>query len=523
MVVGGGHNGLVAACYLAQRGVEVTVLEQAEHAGGGSRTEETVPGFRFDTHSAAHNIINMTAIPAELALAEVGLRYLEMEPFAAGFFPDGRVVRFHRSVERTLASIAEHDAEEARRYARFMELALPLIDVAVTGIGGGPPPGGLLAALRGKALPAMRAVRKAGGPLGLAHDLAMPYGALLEARLGSDLTRAPVSAFAAHSSAGPVSPGSAMFAFWQAAYHRFGQWHAVGGAQGLTDALLSRLASLGGRVRTGALVTRLETAGGAVRAVHLAGGERLVADTVITAIDPKTALLELLDPPLGGQTGRDLAATHRSNTVQFVVHLASDELPAYPGARPGDYAGLQSHVDTLDELRAAFVTAEAGRLPDQPPTYAFTPSALDATLAPEGQHTIYLACPAAPAEVVGGWEHQQEAFADAMVLQLERHAPGITSHISGRAVRSPATMAQELRWPGAHPMVLDISLDQLSFLRPTRELASHRTPVTGLYLSGAGTAPMGGVAGSPGKAAALAVLADREGPSRRRWRPARRG
>lgn len=340
--------------------------------------------------------------------------------------------------------------------------------------------------------------------------------------LGSDLTRAPIAAFAAHSSAGPHLPGSAFFAIWQAAYHRFGQWHAHGGAQGLVDALVDRLTSLGGQVRTGALVTRIEAPGAVVRAVHLAGGERLPASTVVTAIDPKTALLELTDPPLGGDAGRALAAAHRSNTVQTLVHLAVTELPPYPNARPGDHNGLQSHVDHLEDLRHGFLAADAGRLPDPPPTYAFTTSALDPTLAPPGHHTVYLACPSAPAVLDGGWPDQQDAFAEQMIDQMDRHAPGFRDTIVGRSVRSPLTMAEELRWPGAHPMVLDISLDQLAFLRPTQALAGHRTPVRGLYVSGAGTAPMAGIAGSPGKAAALAVLADRAGPVPR-WRRAGRG
>ncbi|MHB8452180.1 MAG: phytoene desaturase family protein [Mycobacteriales bacterium] len=504
MIVGGGHNGLVAACYLAKAGVEVLVLEQAGKPGGGSRTDETVPGHWFDTHSVAHNIINMTTIPAELDLAGAGLQYLEMEPFAAGFFTDGRVVRFHRSVDRTLASIAEHDRVEADYYESFIARALPLIDLAITGI-----QGSLQWTRSVRRLgAAVRAVRRSGGVSSLGRDLVTPYGSLLERSLRSDLTRAPVAAFAAHSSAGPQAGGSAFFALWQAAYHRFGQYHARGGAQALADALVHRLRSYGGTMRCGALVTRIDAAGGRVRAVELAGGERIAARAVITALDPVTALQNLLDPPLGGEAGRELTATHRGNAVQMLVHLAVDRLPAYPNARAGDWNGLQSHVDTLDSLRAGFLAAENRALPDPPPTYAFTTSALDPGLAPPGQHTVYLACPCAPYAVTGGWERHAETFAEAMIDQVVRHAPGFRDTITGLSIRTPAAMAEELRWPGAHPMGLDISLDQLAFLRPTRTLASHRTPVVGMYISGAGTAPVGGIAGTPGRQAALTLLAD---------------
>lgn len=510
-VVGAGHNGLVAACYLARAGVDVLVLEQAERAGGGSRTEATVPGlpdYLFDTHSVAHNILNMTAIPAELDLAGAGLRYLEMDPFAAGFFPDGRVVRFHRSLAETVESIAAIDAVEARAYEAFIQRAMPLAETAVVGLQGGSSPGQVWRGLVPRARSGWQAVRRAGGPWGLAQDLVTPYGALLERHLHSDLTRAPVAAFAAHSSAGPNAGGSAFFALWQAAYHRFGQHHALGGSQALIDALLRRLESYGGSVRTRASVRRINAPAGRVTSVELAGGEVLGTRAVVTAMDPKTALLELLDPPMSGPVGRELAATHRGNAVQMLVHLATDRLPAYPGTRRGDWNGLQSHVDRLDDLTRGFQAAEARRLPDPPPTYAFTTSALDGTLAPAGHHTVYLACPCAPFEVEGGWEANAETFAAAMIEQVGHHAPGFRDSILGMSIRTPQAMAEELCWPGAHPMVLDISLDQLAFLRPTRALAGHRTPVDGLYISGAGTAPTGGIAGSPGKAAALALLAD---------------
>ena len=126
LVVGGGHNGLVAACYLARAGRRVVVLEASDKAGGGSRTDETIPGHLFNTHSAAHNIINMTRIPSELDLAGAGLEYIPMELFATGLFRDGRIVRFHRDIEQTVASIAEHNRAEAEACRAFMHKAVPL-------------------------------------------------------------------------------------------------------------------------------------------------------------------------------------------------------------------------------------------------------------------------------------------------------------------------------------------------------------------------------------------------------------
>ena len=502
VVVGAGHNGLVAACYLARAGRDVLVVEQLERPGGGSRTEETIPGFRFDLHSVAHNIINMTDIPAELDLEGAGLRYLEMDPFAVALRADGRRVRFFRSVERTLDSISEESPQEADAYQRFMAKAMPVVRAILPAVRGDGP-----AALPRQAVSVVRTLRHE--PLATLRDVISPYGSLLRRWLPSDLTRGPVSAFAAHAGVGPSLPGGALFAFWQAAYHLFGQWHGRGGAQNLTDALLHRLEALGGQVRCSAPVERIEARGDRVRAVVLEGGERIEAESVIAAVDPKRALLELLDPPLGGEVGAGLAGTRRSNVVQAVVHLATDRLPPYAGGRDGDWNGLQSYVDGLEELTEAWAAAEARQLAGQLPLYAFTPSAIDSTLAPPGRHTVYLACPAAPFLVHGGWAARREELVESCLDAVEARAPGFRASVLGAAVWTPEDMERAGRWPGAHPMHLDISLDQLGPFRPTPALGRWRTPVSGLYIAGAGTNPSGGIAGTPGRQAARALLADR--------------
>jgi phytoene dehydrogenase-like protein len=269
---------------------------------------------------------------------------------------------------------------------------------------------------------------------------------------------------------------------------------------------MTRFRSLGGEIRCSAAVERIETRAGAVIGVVLARGERVPASTVIAAINPQTALLELLDPPLGGPVGADLAAARRGNVVQALLHVATDRLPPYPGARAGDWNGLQSYVDRLDDLRDAWIRSEAGELPDPLPLYAFTTSALDDRLAPPGGHTVYLACPAAPSRVSGGWAARSEEFVARALAVVENRAPGFRDSIRGIATWTPNEMEAAERWPGGHPMHLDIALDQLGPLRPTRALAGHRTPVDGLFISGAGTSPTGGIAGTPGRLAARAVL-----------------
>jgi phytoene dehydrogenase-like protein len=252
-----------------------------------------------------------------------------------------------------------------------------------------------------------------------------------------------------------------------------------------------------------------------VQAVVTEAGERIGTRAVITAMDPKTALLQLLDPPLAGQDRADLTAARRGNVVQALVHVATDRLPPYPNTRPGDWNGLQSFVDRLDHLVTGWAASEARALPDPLPLYAFTTSAIDDTLAPAHHHTVYLACPAAPSRIQGGWPARRDEFVERCLETVEDRAPGFRSSIVGTATHLPDEMERGGRWPGAHPMYLDLALDQLGPFRPTRRLGHHRTPVQGLYLSGAGTGPTGGIAGTPGRAAAQALLADTPSPSNR--------
>jgi phytoene dehydrogenase-like protein len=146
--------------------------------------------------------------------------------------------------------------------------------------------------------------------------------------------------------------------------------------------------------------------------------------------------------------------------------------------------------------------------PERLPLYAFTPSAIDPSVAPPGGHTVYLACPAAPGQIAGGWDHWRETLGERAIAVVESRAPGFRESIQGYTVYTPLDMERAERWPIGHPMYLDLTLDQLGMLRPTRRLGSHRTPIAGLYISGAGTNPTGGIAGTPGRMAARALLRD---------------
>ncbi len=512
IIVGAGHNGLACACYLARAGLTVRVLDQATRIGGAVHTAATIPAmpdYRFDTCSVIHNMINMTTILGELDLAGVGLEYIETDPFTISFFPDGAQVRFYRSVERTCAEIARYSSRDAEAYAAFIRAADPVVELALAAFrssgdrGRGPREWGTRLAT------AYGTIRR-NHLSTLVRQLVGSYGALLEETFESEYARAGIAALAAHGTLGPHTPGASFFVLWQAAYHRHGNWHARGGSGALARALQARLEAWGGHVRTDAPVARILVEGG-VTGVVLADGEKIAVRRVVAAVNPQTALLDLVGPAhLPVTLVRQLRARHRSNAVQFVVHAALDRLPPWPGAPADAWNGMQSVAGSVAQVRENFLQAEAGIAPICPAAYVFTPSAIDDTVAPPGKHGAYIACASYPARFADGasWRQRGEGEAHRLLDAVEERAPGFKDSVTGLAWRHAEDWEAEIGLLGGHPIHLDLTLDQLGGFRPLGPLASHRTPIEGLYLTGAGTYPTGGVSGVPGRVAARALLHD---------------
>ncbi len=512
VVVGAGHNGLACACYLARAGLKVLVLEMADWIGGAVHTAETIPdapGYRFDTCSVVHNLINMTSIRDELRLHEVGLEYVETDPFTISFFPDGSYVRFYRSVHRTCEELARYSPHDAEAYAKFIRLAAPIVELSLMPFRTSEDNRSLLREL-GKALSSIFRVLLRARPFHLTSQLLGPYGPLVEEKFQTEYARAGVVPLAAHGSLGPHTPGAAFFVFFQAAYHRYGNWHARGGSGALAQAMCKRLEAWGGEVRTSARVDRI-LVHGRVTGVELADGERIEAPRVVAALNPQTALLRLLgEHHLKRDLIDRLRVRHRSNAVQFVVHAALDRLPPWSNA-PGDaWNGLQSVAGSLEQVKENFLQAEAGIAPTRPAVYLYTPSAIDDRVAPPDKHAAYIACASYPARFADGssWQECGEREAHRLLDAVEQRAPGFKDSIIGLAWRHAEDWEQEIGLLGGHPMHLDITLDQVGPFRPLAELADQRSPIAGLYLSGAGTFPTGGVSAVPGRTTAKALLAD---------------
>ncbi len=513
VVIGAGHNGLACACYLARAGRTVLVLEMADRIGGAAHTAETIadrPGYRFDTCSVIHNMINMTTVIEELRLEEMGLEYIETDPFTISYFPGGEVVRFYRSVERTCDEIARHAPRDAEAYAHFIRAADPVAELALGVFRASGDHGKGIREWNKRLVAAAQTVRR-NRPTRLVQQLTGSYGTLLDERFQTEYACAGIAALAAHGTLGPQTPGAAFFVFWQAAYHRYGNWHAKGGSGALTVALRKRLEAWGGTVRTGARVARI-IVNGRVRGVELVDGERIEAARVVAAINPQTTLLHLVGPEyLPADLARRVASRHRSNAVQFVVHATLDRLPPWPHAPADGWNGMQSVAASVGQVGENFVQAEAGIAPTHPAAYVFTPSAIDATIAPPGKHGAYIACAAYPARFADGasWRARGEGEAHRLVAAVEERAPGFAGGITGLAWRHAEDWEREIGLLGGHPMHLDMTLDQLGGFRPLPELAGHRGPIAGLYLTGAGTYPVGGVSAVPGRVAANMLLRDR--------------
>ncbi|HSP20378.1 MAG TPA: NAD(P)/FAD-dependent oxidoreductase, partial [Myxococcaceae bacterium] len=261
-VVGSGHNALVCACYLARAGHRVSVFERSKQVGGAVCTEEIFPGFLYDVGSSAHIMIHATPILEELQLAQHGLEYLEMDPWAYYPTPDGPHLAFYRDLDKTCASIARVSAEDAEAYRRFVEDWAPLSEATFKLFQEPPTPMAL-----GRRFMTVPGPRK---PMGAGlQEILQSYGDVIERRFRSAPVRAALLWLAAQSGPGPDERASAPFVGWHAVVHRIGAKHPRGGSGMLTRALARKLGAEGGTVRTEAPVERIDVQGGKVRGLTL--------------------------------------------------------------------------------------------------------------------------------------------------------------------------------------------------------------------------------------------------------------
>jgi phytoene dehydrogenase-like protein len=514
VVVGAGHNGLVAACYLARAGLSVEVVERDDVLGGAVSTVERWPGVRVDRGSSAHVIVRHSGIVEELDLETHGLRYIDCDPW--GFSPaprpgdpgpDGRPLVFSRDLDATCASIeAACGPADATAYRRFVEVWTPRSRAVVAAFGRRPSAGGLLRSFW--PLGANGRPRTPGGEL--AVDFLGSGDALLDRWFGSERLKAALAWFGAQSGPPMSEPATAAMVGWVALLHDVPPGHPVGGSGGLTAALRRRLETDGGRVALGDGAARLLVQDGRVTGVQTTSGRRIAADAVVAACHigvtrtlagaAAPPALADADPPLGNGFG-------------LVVRALTDAPPSYPGV-PADVSssGLQLLCTDRADLAAAHGDWGAGRLPRDPVPLAMCFSASDETLAPAGSHVVTIWGQWYPYALADGgdWDDLAEKEARRLVEAVDRFAPGFADSVQRLYVQTPLQLERELSLPRGNVMHVEMGLASMFAFRPTPALSGYTVPgLPGLYLAGASTHPGGGVSGNSGRTAARVLLADR--------------
>ena len=497
IVVGAGSNGLVCAIHLARAGLDVTVLEHSPRPGGASSSvEATLPGFVHD-HCAGFNPMTV-ASPAigELNLEAEGLRWVHPEMIMAHPFEDGMAIALHHGLDATVASLDAAAPGAGRAWRQLIEQYLPHAQRLVEAVLGPLPPVGaaivLAAALRRDAL--LLARRMAGSVEAFGLDVFD----------GAAGPTAWMAGSAQHSGLPPSTAGSGAFGFLlQLVAHSHGWPFPAGGQGRIADALLAIATREGVRVRCGAHVDRVLVRGGRVAGVVLRSGEEIAARDVVTTISARPLLALLPDDALPRRLMRRLRIW-RYATAAFKIDYAL-RAPVPWTAPEGREAAVVHVAGGLPELAAAAEAGARGEVPERPALVVGQHTLQDGTRAPAGQHTLY--CYAhVPARYACG----DDDIAARIESQLERFAPGFSESILARAIRNPRQTEEE------NPSLVggdlaggSYELDQQLIFRPAPELCRHRTPLHGLYVTGASVHPGGAVHGMGGRSAARTLLADR--------------
>ncbi|MDP6539932.1 MAG: NAD(P)/FAD-dependent oxidoreductase [Planctomycetota bacterium] len=519
IVVGGGHNGLVCAAYLARAGRRVLVLERRAVLGGAAVSEEVFPGFTFSVCSYVVSLLRPWIL-RDLELSRHGLRIL---PLDCSFspLPDGRSLARWGDPERTrreIAAFSPADAEVYPEYGRTMmqmgRMVKPLIDAEAprpTSLH----PAHLLEILghgrRLNALPRHLRTR-------FLQMMTMSAADFLDLWFESDVLKAPMSVSGIIGTyQGVRSPGTAYVLLHHYMGEIDGAFRAWGFAQGGTGAVSLAIAAAareaGCEIRTEAAVERVVVRGGTARGVVLSDGEELHARAVVSGVDPRLTFLGLVGAE---HLPDDLCSRMRRFKLRGSsgkVNLALDHLPEFT-SRPGIGPHMRGDVaiaPSIDYLERAFDDAKYGEPSRRPYINMVIPSLSDPTVAPPGKHVMSCFVQYAPYHVNGGpqtWPERREAFGDTVLETLEEHMPGLTAAVLHRQVLTPWDLEQEFGLSEGNIFHGELSLDQLAFLRPAPGWAHYRTPLAGLWMCASGTHPGGGLMGAPGALAARAMLAE---------------
>ena len=524
VIVGGGHNGLVAAAYLARAGLRTVVCERRGIVGGACTTEEFAPGFRASPGAYVLSLLR-PAIWTDFSLRSRGLEVLEAAP-TLNVFRDGAQLTLHGDPAETARELARFDPADGAAFAGFSHEM-----VGIAGLLGRwfdrLPPGapGSIGPAAWRALAASAPAARRHG-LAAAHLFATSARDYLEQRFRSEHVRAALGWDSiSNTLAGPSTPGTAYALLHEHAAAALGgqTWGFVRGGMGeVTRHLAAAAREAGAEIRTDAEVASIEVEGGRVAAVRLASGEAVGARTVLSNADPKRTLLGLVAAAELDPATVAAIRAYRSDGASMKINLAVGELPhldGTPGGAQQHHRGLIQFTLPLAGMDRDQACARDGVAAEAPHVELCVPSALDPSLAPPGKHVITLGVRSQPYRLAsGGWDDQCERVADRIIEKLGTMIPNLSGSVIERQVLTPLDLERTLALTGGHHLHGDMSPDQLGPLRPVLGMGGYRTTIAGLYLCGAGTHPGGGVTGANGRNCAARVIADRRGRRPRRPR-----
>ncbi|MCL4852150.1 MAG: NAD(P)/FAD-dependent oxidoreductase [Bryobacteraceae bacterium] len=516
-IIGGGHNGLVAAAYLARAGRRVVVLERRELVGGCSVTEEVWPGFRVSTAAYLTSLLQERIIQ-DLDLPRFGYAVDAKDPAFFSPFPDGRYLFTWQDQRRTLVEIAKFSQRDAERYPEY-EAQLERISATVESLLLTTPPE-FPPQRAGDYLDYLKLIGKARGlqrrdMIALVKIFTQSAAEYLDEWFESEQVKVTLATDGViGANGGPRSPGTAYILLHHCmggVAGKRGLWGFVRGGMGaVSEAIAGAAKAAGAIIRTNAEVEKIRIAGNRATGVVLAGGEEIGAAIVASNLDPHLTFLRLVgEQHLDGEFASRIRQ-YRSQGTSLKMNLALSGLPEFrvlPGA-PGPQHRATMHIcPSVEYVEKAWDDAKYGR-PSQAPLMEMTiPTMYDASLAPAGKHIMGIFLQYAPYTLrEGDWDSLREPFAERVLDTIEEYVPNIRSIIINRQVLTPLDLERRFGLTGGNIFHGEMSLDQMFFLRPVAGCARYKTPVPGLYLCGSGAHPGGGVMGAPGYNAARAIL-----------------
>jgi len=520
IVIGGGHNGLTAAAYLARAGRKVVVLERRPLVGGAAVTEEVFPGFRVSVCSYVVSLLRPEII-RELDLRRHGLELLPID----GTFtpmPGGDYlwrVDDQAATRRELSRHSPRDAEAYEDFSRTMEEMARFVRPLLATV----PPDPISPGPRDLAQFARLLLHfgrlSASNRRTLMQLMTMSAADFLEQWFETDVLKATIAASGIIGTfLGVRSPGTAYVLL----HHYMGEIDGAfrswglprGGTGAVSEAIAAAARAAGAEIRIDADVERILVQGGRAVGVALRSGEEIHASVVASSLDPRRTFIGLLEP---GVLPDDFVAhirRYKFRGAAAKVNLALDALPDFT-CLPGRGAHLRGAISIspgLDYLERAFDDAKYGRFSRRPYMDIVIPSLTDSGVAPPGKHLMSCFVQYAPYHLAEGtWDEQREAFGDVVIETLAEYAPTMRDIVIGRQVLTPLDLERQFGLTEGNIFHGELTPDQLFFLRPAPGWAQHRTPVRGLYMCGAGAHPGGGIMGAPGRNAAGKILADVRG------------